>query len=188
MRDATIATCSDRWRQARPSRGAGRIVAGLAIGGACLLLARCAGEAPRQASLGDEIAIGPYSLTVLRARHAPDPPPPISTFRTERGKKGVVVFIRWGRLDSELDAMHRLAFIENVLERQLAVADADGRRSRVTGAMQDALMHMEDPGSDWRHWVTVFHVPIDSRHLTLLVDNPEPRGDQPRRIAVPLGL
>lgn len=52
-------------------------------------------------------------------------------------------------------------------------------------AMQERLMYMEDPGPNW---LVVFHVPDESRDLTLLVENPEPREGQARRSALPLGL
>jgi hypothetical protein len=47
---------------------------------------------------------------------------------------------------------------------------------------------MEEPGPSWRDWVVVFHVPDESRGLTLLVENPEPRKGQVRVTAVPLGM
>ena len=46
-------------------------------------------------------------------------------------------------------------------------------------------MFMKDPGSNWRDWVVVFFVPDQSRDLTLLVENPEPREGQARLIGVP---
>ena len=54
--------------------------------------------------------------------------------------------------------------------------------------MQARLMYMQDPGPNWRDWVVVFHVPDESRGLSLLVENPEPREGQSRLTAVPLGL
>ena len=36
-----------------------------------------------------------YTLEILRAADAPNPPPPISTFRKQEGKRGVVVFVYW---------------------------------------------------------------------------------------------
>jgi len=49
-------------------------------------------------------------------------------------------------------------------------------------------MYMQDPGPNWRDWVIVFHVPDESRDLTLMVENPEPGEGQPRLTAVPLGI
>ena len=49
-------------------------------------------------------------------------------------------------------------------------------------------MFMQDPGSNWRDWVVVFFVPDQSRDLTLLVENPEPRDGQARLIGIPLGM
>jgi hypothetical protein len=152
------------------------------------LAASCAGEPPREAALGADIELGPYVLRVLRARSAPNPPPPISTFRSEPGKKGVVVFIDWKKLDDDMDVMRRLAFIESFLENHASVADADDKRTELTGAMQARLMYMEDPGANWRDWVMVFHVPDASRELKLLIENPEPREGQARLTVVPLGM
>ena len=39
-----------------------------------------------------------------------------------------------------------------------------------------------------RDWVVVFFVPDQSRDLTLLVENPEPREGQPRLNAISLGM
>jgi hypothetical protein len=47
---------------------------------------------------------------------------------------------------------------------------------------------MEEPGPNWQDWVVVFYVPDESRGLTLLVENPEPRNGQVRVTAVPLGM
>ena len=153
-----------------------------------MLALGCTQPAPRQAALGDEIEIGPYAFKVVRARNAPNPPPPISTFRDQPGKKGIVVFVDWKRLDDEMDVMQRLAFIESFFENQLFIADAEGKRTKVFGAMQARLMSMQDPGPNWRDWVVIFHVPDASQELTLLVDNPEPREGQARLTAVALGI
>ncbi len=188
MRDDIIATFGDRGQVAGRAVRAGRIAAGVLLGGACLLATACRTEPPRRIALGDDIGIGPYALKVVRARNAPNPPPPLSTFRQEPGKKGVVVFVHWKTLDGDMDASRRRLFIEAFLENQLSIADSEGRRSEVSGALPETLMDMEDPGPTWRDWVAVFHVPDGSRDLTLLVENPEPRKGQVRVTAVPLGL
>ena len=188
MRDATIATCGN----GRPATGravrAGRFTAGALLGGACLLAVACTTEAPRTVALGDDIEVGPYTFRVLRARNAPNPPPPFNTFRTEPGKKGIVVSVYWKTLDGDMDWTRRLEFIESFFKNELSIADAEGKRSEVSGVMRDRLMYMEDPGPNWRDWVVVFYVPDESRGLTLLVDNPEPRKGQVRVTAVPLGM
>jgi hypothetical protein len=165
----------------------GRFAASILLSGACLLAFACAKEPARQIALGDDIAIGPYALSILRARNAPNPPPPISTFRSQPGKKGIVVLVSWKTLDG-LDAMGRMVFIEKFLESQLSIADSAGGRTEPFGAMQARLMVMQDPGANWRDWVVVFHVPDESRDLTLLVENPEPREGQARVTATPLGM
>jgi hypothetical protein len=160
---------------------------GVLLSGAWALAAACAQEAPRQIALGDDINVGPYVLTVLRARNAPSPPPPISTFRSQPGKQGIVVFVDWKKLD-DMDVMRRLAFSESFFENHLSIADSEGKKTEASAAMQARLMYMGDPGANWRDWVVVFFVPDGSRDLTLLVENPEPREGQARVTAVPLGM
>jgi hypothetical protein len=157
--------------------------------GALLAVLACAKpEAPpTPAAFGDEIPIGSYTLEILRADDAPNPPPPISTFRKQEGKRGVVVFVYWRGLD-ELDPMERRAFAESFLENQLSIADSAGVRTETFSALQKGLMFMQDPGSNWHDWVAVFHVPEASRGLTLLVENPELGEGQARSTAVPLGM
>lgn len=177
MPDATIAPSGDR-----------RFTAALLMIGACLLAAACTQEVPQQAALGDEIAVGPYVLSVLRARPAPTPPPPISTFRRQPGKKAIVVIVYWKTLEGDMDVMRRLAFVESFLGRQLSITDADNARTKPLHSMQERIMYMQDAGANWRDWAVVFHVPAESRNLTLLVENPEPREGQARRTAIPLGM
>ena len=184
----TIARFTDRRRAGRMNRARG-FASGALLSAACLLAVSCAQEPPRPAALGDDIEVGPYALTILRARHAPNPPPPISTFRHQPGKKGIVVFVDWKRIGNEMDTMRRLAFIESFLDNQLSIADAEGHQTKAFDAMQARLMYMEDPGPNWRNWVVVFHVPDASSDLALLVENPEPRDDgQARLTSVPLGM
>lgn len=189
MRDATIAASSDAGpaKTERTVR-AGRFVLGVALSGACLFAVACTQAPPRQMALGDDIEVGSYVFAVARARNAPNPPPPISTFRIQPGKRGIVVSVNWKKLDDQMDVMRRLAFIQSFFENQLSIADSEGKRTTVFGVMQEKLMYMGDPGPNWRNWVVVFHVPDASRELTLLVENPEPRDGQARRTAVPLGM
>jgi hypothetical protein len=160
----------------------------IAIAALGVLACSCAAEPPREVALGTDVEIGPYALRILRARSAPNPPPPISTFRHQPGKKGIVVFIDWRKLDDDMDAMRRLAFIDSFLENHVSIADAEDKRTELSGSMQTRLMYMEDPGPNWRDWVIVFHVPEASRELRLLIENPEPREGQARLTAVPLGM
>ena len=138
--------------------------------------------------MGDDIEVGPYAFSVLHARNAPDPPPPLSTFRTRPGMKGIVVFVDWKRLDVDWDVQQRWLFVESFIERQFSVVDSEGRRSEVAGVLPERLFYMQEPGANWRDWVVVFYVPDESRRLTLLVENPEPREGQARLTAVPLGM
>ena len=98
------------------------------------------------------------------------------------------MFVYWERLGGDLDAQRRWLFIESFIERQFSVVDAAGRRTEVSGVLPERLFYMEEPGPSWRDWVVVFYVPDESRGLTLLVENPEPRKDQVRVTAVPLGM
>lgn len=187
-RDATTAPSDESGGpQAERFSGAGRFALSALLSGWCVLAAGCAQDSARPVALGSDIDVGPYLFTVVGARKAPSPPPPISTFRDQPGKTGIVVFIDWKKLDDDIDLMRRLAFIESFFENQLSIVDAEGRRSDVSGAMQARLMYMQDPGPNWQDWVVVFHVPDGSRGLTLLVKNPEPRDGQARVTAVPLG-
>ena len=168
--------------------GENRRALGILLCAVCVLAGSCSQEPPRQTALGTDIEVGPYVFRVLRARSAPNPPPPISTFRHQDGKKGIVVFLDWKKLDDDMEVLRRLAFIESFIENNISIADAEDKRTEVTGAMQVRLMYMEDPGPNWRDWVMVFHVPDTSRELRLLVENPEPRDGQARLTAVPLGM
>jgi hypothetical protein len=185
-RGATIGRCDNGFAPCHGDDRKRRLASALAIG-AGLLATACASEPPRPTALREDIPAGPYTLRIMLARNVPDPPPPISTFRAQPGKKGIVVFVSWKGLE-DLDPMRRLAFIENFLENQLSVSDAAGEETEAVGAMQERLMFMDDPGQNWRDWVVVFYVPEDSRDLTLLVENPEPRDDQARVTATPLGM
>ena len=168
--------------------GVSRFAAGALLGGACLLAVACTTEVPRKVALGDDIEVGPYAFRVLQARSAPDPPPPLSTFRTQPGKKGIVVFVDWKKLDVDWDVQQRWLFVESFIERQFSVVDSEGRRTGVAGVLPERLFYMQEPGANWRDWVVVFYVPDESRDLTLLVENPEPRDGQSRLTAVPLGM
>jgi len=124
-------------------------------------------------------------LSIVRARNAPNPPPPLSSFREEPGKKCVVAFVYWKPRGGGLG---QVEVIESFLRSQLWVEDSDGMRTRASSAFFAKLMYMEDPGGNWWDWVVVFRVPEESRGLTLLVENPEPREGQARLTAVPLGI
>lgn len=187
MQDASTTASSNPCPAAGPTSLARRRAVTLLLGAIGLLAVACAQEPARQVALGAEIPVGPYAFEVLRARNAPNPPPPISTFRSQEGKKAIVAFVSWKTLD-DVDGLQRLAFVEKFLESQLSISDADGTRTPALSAMQERAMFMKDPGSNWRDWVVVFFVPDQSRDLTLLVENPEPREGQARLIGVPLGM
>ena len=165
-----------------------RLTLRILLATASLLAAACAQEPPREAALGTDIQVGPYAFRILRARNAPNPPPPISSFRSQPGKKGIVVFVDWKRVSDDMDVMRRQAFIESFMEDHFSIRDASDARTDAFSAMQTRLMYMEDPGPNWQDWVVVFHVPDGSRDLSLLVENPEPREGQARVTAVPLGM
>ena len=168
--------------------GSHRVARVIAFTVFCAFAGSCAPEPPQQVALGADIEVGPYVFRILRARSAANQPPPISTFRQQPGKKGIVVFVDWKKLDNDMDVMRRLAFIESFLENYVSIADSEDHRTELSGAMQTRLMAMEDPGPNWRDWVIVFHVPDASRELRLLIENPEPREGQARLTAVPLGM
>jgi hypothetical protein len=187
MPDASTTASGNPCPAARRGTLAARLTATLLLATICLLAVACAQEPPRQIALGAEVPVGPYAFEVRRARNTPNPPPPISTFRKQPGKKGIVAFVSWKTMD-DVDGLNRLALAEKFLENQLSISDADGTRTPALGAMQERVMYMGDPGANWRDWVVVFFVPDQSRDLTLLVENPEPREGQASLIAVPLGL
>ena len=184
MRDGTIASYADGEPVAAQACRVVRRAAATLVTAACLCA--CAPEPPRPVALREDIAVGPYVFRVLSARNAPNPPPPISTFRDQPGKKGVVVSVYWKTLDDKMDVVRRLAFIENFLTDNLSIADSQGTRTEAFHAMQEKLMYMGDPGPNWRDWVVVFFVPNESRDLALIVENPEPREGQTRFTSTPL--
>ena len=149
---------------------------------ACLVAA-CGREEATAGSFGQPIAIGPYTLMVERVQPAPVPGPPISSFREQPGREGVMVYVKWSGLE-ELDAMSRLAFTEKYLEDHLTVVDSTGERAEPTTAMQSALLFMNDPGDNWRDWIVLFHLPEQVAGRVLEIENPEPGPGQPGRIAI----
>lgn len=162
------------------------IRAGAALLGLGAAFSACEGESIAPVPLGQSIPIGSYGLTVQRVQPAPRPGPPISTFREQPGREGVMVFVSWAGLDA-LDAMSRIAFAEKFLEDRLAAVDSTGERHEPTAAMQSALLYMNDPGDNWRDWIVLFHLPVEGGNWHLEVENPEPESGQPARFAVDLG-
>jgi hypothetical protein len=155
-------------------------VVGLAVG--CLVSA-CSGEESATGAFGQPIAIGAYTLTVERVQPAPVPGPPISSFREQPGREGMMVYVKWSGLE-DLDAMSRLAFTEKYLEDHLSVVDSSGERAEPTTAMQSALLFMNDPGDNWRDWIVLFHRPEDVAGRVLEIENAGPSPEQPARIAI----
>ena len=160
--------------------------ASIALLGFVALIACGGNETAPPLAVGQPMSIGAYALTVERVQPAPRPGPPISSFREQRGREGVMVFARWAGLDA-LDPMSRIAFAEQYLEDRLAIVDSTGERQEPTAAMQSALLFMNDPGDNWRDWIVLFHVPEGSGGWTLEVENPEPAEGQPDRFEVDLG-
>lgn len=155
----------------------------VAIALACLLSACGGGEDTTQGAFGQPIAIGAYTLMVERVQPAPVPGPPISSFREQPGREGVMVYVKWSGLE-DLDAMSRLAFTEKFLEDHLSVIDSTGERAEPTTAMQSALLFMGDPGDNWRDWIVLFHLPEQVAGRVLEIENPESGPGQPERIAI----
>ena len=186
-RDAAIARCGEVRKASSWGLRTCRLGLGLLFAGASVFASTCAQEPPREIAMGDDIGVGPYAFKVVSARTAPNPPPPISSFRRQPGKKGVVVYVSWKTI-GEMDGLGRLAFIEDFLQTQLSIVDSEGKQTAGGSAMQERLMFMDDPGSNWRDGVVVFHVPDESRGLALLVKNPEPREAQTRLSTTPLGM
>lgn len=161
-----------------------KIAAAVAILGLAWLGMACGGgEETAAGGFGQPIAIGDYTLTVERVQPAPVPGPPISSFREQPKREGVMVYVRWSGLE-DLDAMSRLAFTEKYLEDNLSVVDSSGERAEPTTAMQSALLFMGDPGDNWRDWIVLFHLPEDVPGRVLEIANPEPGAGQPGRIAI----
>lgn len=146
----------------------------------------CGSEPPAAVRLGEPILIGTYTLTVQRVQPAPIPGPPISSFREQPGRKGILVFAQWSGLDG-LDPMSRIEFAQEYLEDRLSITDSDNKRHQPTSALQTALLSMSDPGGNWRDWIVLYHVPEESGGWILEVENPEPAEGQPPRFAVDLG-
>ena len=156
----------------------------MAILGLAWFVAACGGggEAVR-GGFGQPIAIGAYTLTVERVQPAPVPGPPISSFRQQPDREGVMVYVKWSGLE-DLDAMSRLAFTGEYLEDHLSVVDSSGERAEPTTAMQSALLFMSDPGDNWRDWIVLFHLPEQIAGRVLEIENPEPGPGQPGRIVI----
>jgi hypothetical protein len=146
----------------------------------------CGGELAAPLPVGSPLQIGSYTLTVQRVQPAPRPGPPISSFREQPGREGIMVFVQWSGLDA-LDPLSRIAFAEKYLEDRLSVVDSTGARHDPTTAMQSALLFMNDPGDSWRDWIVLFHLPEEGGGWILEVENPEPADGQPDRFAIDIG-
>ena len=156
----------------------------LAILGFAGFVTACGGgEEAMAGGFGQPIAVGAYTLTVERVQPAPVPGPPISSFREQPDREGVMVYVKWSGLE-DLDAMSRLAFAEKYLEDHFSVVDSSGERAEPTTAMQSALLFMNDPGDNWRDWIVLFHLPERVAGRVLEIENPEPGPGQPGRIAI----
>ena len=129
--------------------------------------------------------IGSYTLTVERTQPAPAPGPPISSFREQPGREGLMVVVKWAGLE-DLDAMSRIAFAEEYLEDRLSVVDSAGERTEPTAAMQSALLFMNDPGDNWRDWIVLFHLTEASAGRVLEIENLDPAAGQPARFVIVL--
>lgn len=153
---------------------------------ACMGFVACGGELAAPLPVGSPLQIGSYTLTIQRVQPAPRPGPPISSFREQPGREGVMVFVQWSGLDA-LDPISRIAFAEEYLEDRLSVVDSTGERHDPTTAMQSALLFMNDPRDNWRDWIVLFHLPEGEGRWLLEVENPEPAEDQPDNFRIDIG-
>ena len=150
-----------------------------------LLVVACGSEPAAPSSIGQPMPIGTYTLTVERTQPAPVPGPPISSFREQPGREGLMVVVKWAGLE-DLDAMSRIAFAEKYLEDRLSVVDSAGERTGPTAAMQSALLFMNDPSDNLRDWIVLFHLPEASAGRVLEIENLDPAEGQPARFAIAL--
>ncbi len=141
---------------------------------------------PTAFSLGDPLDLGMFTLKARRMETVSSPPPvPLGSLRAQPGEKVIVVFVRWDGL-AGLDALDRRVFIESFLEHRLAVVDEAGERTPAFHAMSSDLYHGMPGAFPEQEWVVVFHVWIDSREFTLLVEHPDPDPAGFELAAIPL--
>ena len=128
----------------------------------------------------------------LGARSGASPPPvPLSTLRAGSGERAGVVFVEWEGLD-EMEEPARFRFLEDLLEDQLTLVDDSGNEYRALSSMTRPMYSAGDTrgmigGTVPYDWVVLFHVAGEARSFGLLVENPEPREEEPKLIRVDLG-
>jgi hypothetical protein len=144
---------------------------------------------PTSFSLKEPIPLGTLVVSVSSAKVVTSPPVPLSSLRAQPGEKVVAVFVTLEGLDA-FEGLDRRSFAEKFLEGRSSLEDPAGRRTPAWHAMPKGLYHNfgDLGGTQSPDYVVVFHVPEESRDLTLLLENPEPGQGQPQLGAVELGL
>jgi hypothetical protein len=141
---------------------------------------------PTRFSLGDPLELGMFTLKARRMETVASPPPvPLGSLSAQPGEKVIAVFVRWDGLDG-LTPMDRRIFVESFLQHRLAVVDEADERTPAFHAMSAGLYHGMPGGLPEREWVVVFHVWVDSREFTLLVEHPDPDPTGFELAAIPL--
>ena len=141
---------------------------------------------PTRFSTGDPLDLGMLTLKARRMETVSNPPPvPLGSLSAQPGEKAIAVFVRWDGLDG-LEAFDRRVFVESFLEHRLAVVDEAGERTAAFNAMSADLYHGMPGAMPEQEWVVIFHVWIDSREFTLLVQHPDPGPSTFELAAVPL--
>lgn len=141
---------------------------------------------PTLFSLGDSLDLGMFTLKARRMETVSNPPPvPLGSLHAQPGEKVIVLFVRWDGL-AGLEALDRRVFIESFLEHRLAIVDEAGERVSAFHAMSTDLYHGMPGAFPEQEWVVVFHVWIDSREFTLLVEHPDPGPADFKLAAIPL--
>ncbi|HET6372246.1 MAG TPA: hypothetical protein VFG76_03000 [Candidatus Polarisedimenticolia bacterium] len=125
----------------------------------------------------EKIPFGPIAVSVEGWEEVGEAHAPLSSLRTEDGRKAIAVFVSWSGLEPYTEP-DRQVFAEEFLRRSLQLVDSDGSDYEAVAAMPLEIYHFSSqPMAAPRDWVVVFHAKAEGRGYTLHLHHPDPGED-----------